>query len=368
MKKYWRLAAIGLSVAALGMASGCSKSEPAETTAAVAEAETEPEKDENYVAQTTVKLGEYKGIKYEMPEAKITDEMLDAQLQTIMAQMSQSYEKVDRAAREGDQVIIDYVGTIDGTAFDGGTANGQPLVLGSHRYIEGFEDGLVGVKPGETVSLNLKFPDDYASEDLAGKDCVFEVTVQQVQEKKVYDEVNDEFVEAFLEQVPVDEKVTTANFREFFRDYLVPFYQDELNTVRDSELINQIVENSEIECSTDLINKEYESRKNLYASQGAMYGLDYETVIALSGITDEQVREEGLVMAKQLAVLEEIAKQENITIDDDDILALVKSIGYNSKEMLLAMGGVTEDELEETVLMRKALDFVVENADITIKK
>lgn len=367
MRKYLRYAVIGLSIAALGMTAGCSKTEKAETTAAPAVETTAAEKPENYVAETEVKLGKYKGLSYEMAKIDVDDEMLDKEIATVMEQLGQSYQKVDRAAKDGDQVIIDYVGTIDGVAFDGGTANGQPLVLGSGRYIAGFEDGLVGAKAGEKRDLNLKFPEDYGAADLAGKDCVFAVTVNEVQEPVSFTEVDDAFVNAFLAAVPTKEEVNKDNFREFFRKYLTDIYEENANNLRDSDLINMIVEDSDIICSTELIDKEYELRKQVYASQGAMYGLDYDTIIALSGISDDQVREEAEEMAKQLAVLGKIAEEENIKVTNDDILELVKSIGYNSKEMLLATGVVTEEELEQTTLMRKTLDFVVENADITVK-
>ncbi len=195
----------------MALVAGCSKKqETKETAATESPAETSeadsaeggPEADVDLGEVTS--LGEYKGLEVTRLSTDVTDEELDARIQSILDANPEYVAITDRAAKNGDIVDIDYVGLKDGVAFDGGTAQGYKLELGSHSFIDGFEEGLVGAKTGEERSLNLTFPKQYHSEELAGQAVVFEVTVNGIEEKK--DAVlDDNFVQRMSDFGTVDE-------------------------------------------------------------------------------------------------------------------------------------------------------------------
>ena len=194
MRKFLKVGLCG-AAALMMFATGCSGQKSAKDASqaeSTAEGET-PAETEEYVAEGSITLGEYKGIPVTVTEPTVTDEEVDAQIQQLL-NSSAEYLEVDREAQLGDQVNIDYKGMKDGVAFDGGTAEGYDLVLGSNSFIDGFESGLVGAKKGEEVTLNLTFPDPYQNNpDLAGQAVVFEVKVNNVKEKTV-PELTDDFV------------------------------------------------------------------------------------------------------------------------------------------------------------------------------
>ena len=174
------------AVLAAAVVSGCSKQESADK-------KTIP-----------VELGEYKGVTYTPASTEVTDEDVDAQIQAMLDRYP-TMNSVDRAAQQGDTVNIDYVGKLDGVAFDGGSATGTDLELGSGMFIDGFEDGLVGASKGDKLNLDLTFPDPYTNNpDLAGKAVVFEVTVNDVKES-IPAELNEEFVTSYTDYTTVDE-------------------------------------------------------------------------------------------------------------------------------------------------------------------
>ena len=341
--KRWKIAGICLAVAVAAAASGCGKKTGTETTAA----ESTAAETEEYVAESSVKLGEYKGI----------DEEVENQIQQVLNSKAE-YREVDRAAQTGDQVNIDYKGLLDGEAFEGGTAEGYDLTLGSGSFIDGFEDGLVGAVKGDQKDLNLTFPDSYPNNpDLAGKAVVFEVTVNAVKERSV-PELTDEFVAS----VSPDDG-TVEKYRESTRENLLEQKQLSIDNQRDTDILNAVVDNSEVVCSTASIDEAYDTQLKAYTNMLSSYGVDLATYAGMIGSDEDSFRQE---MAKQSLVLNEIAKQENITIDDSDKEALAKRYGYESLETMLQNDNIDQKMVDDTALMQKTLDFLVENAKITV--
>lgn len=255
MKK-WKIAGICLAVAVAAAASGCGKKTGTETTAA----ESTAAETEEYVAESSVKLGEYKGIAVTVTEASVTDEEVENQIQQVLNSKAE-YREVDRAAQTGDQVNIDYKGLLDGEAFEGGTAEGYDLTLGSGSFIDGFEDGLVGAVKGDQKDLNLTFPDPYPKNpDLAGKAVVFEVTVNAVKERSV-PELTDEFVAS----VSPDDG-TVEKYRESTRENLLEQKQLSIDNQRDTDILNAVVDNSEVVCSTASIDEAYDTQLKAYTN------------------------------------------------------------------------------------------------------
>ncbi len=358
MKKK-KIAALFMAAALAAVAAGCAKKAQDDTTAASTEAETE-----EYVAESSVTLGEYKGISVTVSEATVTDEEVQNQIQQVLNSKAE-YREVDRAAQTGDQVNIDYKGLLDGEAFDGGTAEGYDLTLGSSSFIDGFEDGLVGAVKGEKRDLNLTFPEEYPNNpDLAGKAVVFEVTVNEVKERTV-PELTDEFVAT----VSPDDG-TVEKYRESTRENLLEQKQLAIDNQRDTDILNRVVDNADIVCSTASIDEAYDTQLKAYTNMLSAYGVDLATYASLIGKDEDsfkqEIREEAKEMAKQSLVLDEIAKEENITVNDEDKEALAKLYGYDSLDAMLQNDNITQEMVDKTALMKKTLDFLVENANIEV--
>ena len=365
MRKFLKVGLCG-ATALMMFATGCSGQKSAKDASqaeSTAEGET-PAETEEYVAEGSITLGEYKGIPVTVTEPTVTDEEVDAQIQQLL-NSSAEYLEVDREAQLGDQVNIDYKGMKDGVAFDGGTAEGYDLVLGSNSFIDGFESGLVGAKKGEEVTLNLTFPDPYQNNpDLAGQAVVFEVKVNNVKEKTV-PELTDDFVAKVL-----PEDGTVEKLRENMKAFILEQKQYQIDNQRNTDILNAVIDKSEIVCATDDVDKNYETQVQYYTNQASMYGLDLATYASLMGMDEEGLKSElrnvARDMTKQEMLLKEIASRENITVTDEDREALAERYGYDSLESFLETAD--KEIVDDTALMQKTLDFLVENAEITVAK
>lgn len=365
MRKFLKVGLCG-AAALMMFATGCSGQKSAKDASqaeSTAEGET-PAETEEYVAEGSITLGEYKGIPVTVTEPTVTDEEVDAQIQQLL-NSSAEYLEVDREAQLGDQVNIDYKGMKDGVAFDGGTAEGYDLVLGSNSFIDGFESGLVGAKKGEEVTLNLTFPDPYQDNpDLAGQAVVFEVKVNNVKEKTV-PELTDDFVAKVS-----PEDGTVEKLRENMKAFILEQKQYQIDNQRNTDILNAVIDKSEIVCATDDVDKNYETQVQYYTNQASMYGLDLATYASLMGMDEEGLKSElrnvARDMTKQEMLLKEIASRENITVTDEDREALAERYGYDSLESFLETAD--KEIVDDTALMQKTLDFLVENAEITVAK
>lgn len=331
-----------------------------ESTAAVTESTT-PLETEAHVAESSVKLGNYKGLAVTVTEAKVTDEEIDAQIEQILTSNAEPVE-VERAAKDGDIVNIDYKGLLDGKEFEGGSAQGHDLELGSNSFIEGFEAGLIGAKKGEKKDLNLKFPEGYQNADLSGKDVVFQVTVNTVSEMKT-PELTDEFVKGLSAGGS-----TVAELKNTLREDLLEQKKYEIERQRNMDLIEAILAESEITCATERVDAEYETQLKSYTDQAAMYGVDLATMAGMYGMDENGFKNEIRTMAKDIVkqklMYEEIAKAEKITATDEDKLELAKANSFDTVDALVAAYG--QELVDDATLSQKVLDFLVENAKITV--
>ena len=320
----------------------------------------------DYKVQKYEKLNDYMNMTVELSQDySITDEQIQEYIEYLLS-MYPEYETTDKTTVEnGDIVNIDYVGKVDGEEFNGGSATGQHLEIGSGSFIDGFEDGLVGAVKGDQKDLNLTFPDSYPNNpDLAGKEVVFEVTVNAVKERSV-PELTDEFVAS----VSPDDG-TVEKYRESTRENLLEQKQLSIDNQRDTDILNAVVDNSEVVCSTASIDEAYDTQLKAYTNMLSSYGVDLATYAGMIGSDEDsfkqEIRQEAKEMAKQSLVLNEIAKQENITIDDSDKEALAKRYGYESLKTMLQNDNIDQKMVDDTALMQKTLDFLVENAKITV--
>lgn len=360
----WKAAGLCAVTAAVLLAAGCSgKTEDGKTESTQAESQ-QAEETEEYVAEDSVKLGQYKGIAVTVTEPAVTDEEVEAQIQQMLNSRAE-YKETDREAKLGDQVNMDYKGLLDGEAFEGGTAEGADLILGSGNFIDGFEDGLVGAKKGDKKSLDLTFPDPYPKNpDLAGKAVVFEVTVNAVKERVV-----PELTEELIAEVSPDSG-TVEEYRASMREALLNQKQLMIDNQRDTDILNALVEDSEIICSTERVDKAYETQLETYTNMASMYGLDLATYASLMGMDEDgfkaEIRKSAKLMAEQELALKEVARLENIAVEDEDRKTLAAEYGFDSVEELLEQDNITEEMVDDTALIIKTMKYLVEQADITV--
>ena len=377
MRKFIKAGLCGLTAAML-VCGGCSaktenspsaQEENAETKSGAesgaqdGETSAEDGATEEYIAEGSITLGDYKGIPVTVGKAEVTEEEIDQVIENYL-NSSATYEESDEAAALGDTVNIDYKGLMDGEAFDGGSDTNFDLLLGSGRFIAGFEDGLVGVKKGEKRDLNLSFPDPYLNNpDMAGRAVVFEVTVNAVK-KRVVPELTDEFVAASF---PEDK--TVEGLRKSLREMLLNQKQSQIDNSRDSQLLDEAVNRSEIVCATDRVNEAMDLQIDSITRMAAGYGYDLASYAGLMGMDEAGLRAElkaaAIYMVKQEMTLDAIAEAEGITVSGEDKEALAKEYGYESLSDILKSEGVTEELVEDTVRKQKALRVLSDNAQIT---
>jgi len=350
MKKYAKWMLCGLAV--VMVATGCSKKDgTTNTTATDSTMETPINKGQ------VLKLGTYKGVEVTRVDTKVTDEELEARLQSILAANPEYIEITDRAAQEGDIVNIDYVGTKDGKAFDGGTAEGFDLELGSGTFIDGFEDGLIGARTGDELSLNLKFPDPYQNNpDLAGQPVVFDVTVNRIEEKKEA-VLNDSFVQRMSDFTTVDE----------FRADTMADMEAQKESQADQKIENDAflaeIENTEFEVNQEAVEQLYNNQLNYYESMIQMYGMTMEDYASMYGMTEEEFKNEmktsSELAVKQQLLVEAIAEQEGLQVEESDREALAEQYGMDVKSLQDTYGA---EAVDENAMMYKVVALIKENA------
>ena len=376
MKKKTLKTAALLAAAAVFALSACGKDQE-ESTAAESETTAEAESDStdplnnsedaeaiaNMTAERpaslgTVELGEYKGVEISTyPPYVITDEDVDSHIEYSV--LPNYMASVDEPAEIGDTVNIDYVGKKDGVAFDGGTAEGTDLSLGSGTFIDGFEEGLVGHKKGEEVQLNLTFPENYGNADLAGADVTFDVTINDV---KRIPELTDGLA------AEIDPECTTAEqYRQKIKDSLQQ-NEDILEQQNLSYLaVSKVIEQSEVQASEEAIDWKISDMILTYDElYQQYYGFGLADMIALQGMSLDDFRENMRTSAEQevniLLVSEAIAAQENITADDASIQKFAEDYGMTTEDL---RAQYSEEELKEIVTQQMVMDYLVENANIT---
>lgn len=304
-----------------------------------------------------VTVGNYKGIQIDPIE--VTDADIQAQIQQYLQQEAEEIQVTDRVAALGDVVNIDYVGYMDGEAFEGGSYQGQYLELGSGDFIPGFEDGLVGVMPGEEVTIPLTFPEDYWDSEMAGKPTEFDVKLNYIYE---LDESSaPEFTDELVQTWTGGELSTTKEYEDWLTNYMK---MDALN-YRRSQLMEQIMANCTFSSlPEDRLAAMTEEVTEYYTEMAQeQYGETLEEFATAEGMTLEQFQEELAYQAeesvKQVVVALAIAEAEGITVTDEECEASALSYGYEGFSAIVEAYG--EDRAREIVLMDKVIDGLLEN-------
>ena len=268
-----------------------------------------------------VKLGEYKGIKVEKADTKVTAKEVNAELDKIKEQNARLVAADDKAIEEGDQATIDFEGFVDGVAFEGGKGEDYPLTIGSHSFIDTFEDQLVGKKVGEEVEVNVTFPEEYQAKELAGKPAMFKVTIKEIKVKE-YPKVDDEFAQE------VSEFDTLAEYKADIKKGLVAKKKEAAAAEKESKVIEEIVKNSEMDIPEKMIEAQAQQMVEEFAQNIAMQGISFDQYMQFTGSTVEQLLEQVKPQAKarieSSLVLEEVVKAEKIEATDEEFEKLFK--------------------------------------------
>lgn len=311
-----------------------------------------------------VALGEYKNLSVAVAPITVTDEDVVAQA-LLMYQNSVTSDNggvTDRAVAVGDTVIIDYEGKKDGVAFDGGTAQGADLTIGSGQFIDGFEDGLIDVMPGETVDLNLTFPENYGSTDLAGANVVFTVTVHYILPVEMKDDVVAGFgVEAYqnVEQLNAYVRTTLEEDAQYTYEQNVQ-----------AAFVNALVENSTFQELPEALVAQYEAMITEDMQRMAyMYGMDAETLAYYFNGTDlaTYASEYGKASAQQILAVQAVAEKEGLMLEEAALNERIETLaienGWGSAEELLAQ--YDKEELRESLMFEDVLEYLVKNGTVT---
>lgn len=312
------------------------------------------------VVKPEVKLGEYKGLEVEKVETEVTDEDVEAELASLQKRHSELVVKEEEAAANGDTVVIDFEGFVDGEAFEGGQAENHSLEIGSNSFIPGFEEQLVGLKAGEEKDVNVTFPEEYHAAELAGKEAVFKVKVHEVK-GLVLPELDDDFA------VDVDDEVETLDaLKEKIKNRIKSEREHEAQHKVENEVLEKAAANSEIDIPAEMIESETDRMLKEFEQRLQSQGLNLELYTQLSGQdTDslkEQMKEDAEKRVRVSLTLEAIVKAENLEVTEEDVDAELQKMAemYNMPvEQIKQVLGST-DSVKEDLKMNKAVQLLVD--------
>ena len=309
-----------------------------------------------------VKLGKYKGVEVPKMDVDVTDEDVDAEIEKERNKNARSIEVTDRAVAMNDTVTLDFEGFVDGKAFQGGKGTDYPLTIGSGAFIPGFEEQLVGFEIGKEGDVNVTFPEDYQAEELAGKAATFKCTVKAIKAKEL-PELNDEFAS------DVSEFDTLKEYKEDVKKNLVERKTNEEKAKREDAVVKAVIEDSEMELPEAMVDTQARQIVNDFAQRLQMQGMNMDQYLQYTGNTVdkmlEQVRPQAVERIQARLVLEAVAKEENITVSDEDFEAELKKMAEQYKMDLDKLKELMpESELKtmrDDMAVQKAADFLVEN-------
>ncbi len=324
-------------------------------------------KDFIYTATVAVKpevtLGQYKGVEVDKVEVEVTDEDVQAELLNVQKQNSRTIPVEDRAAKMDDEVTIDFEGFVDGEAFEGGKGENYQLTLGSHSFIDTFEDQIVGKNIGEEFDVNVTFPEDYQAEDLAGKPAVFKCKLNGIKETEL-PELDDEFASEVSEFDTMDE------YKADLKATLQVKKEKAAKNTKEGLVIDQIIENSTMEIPDPMLETTKEQMLNEFSQQLSYQGLSVDQYFQFTGMTKEKFLETSTPEAerriKSRLVLEAIAKAEDIQVSEDELNDELKKMAdmyqMDLEQLTGLVGDSEKDAIKQDIAVQKAVDLVTEAA------
>jgi len=310
-----------------------------------------------------VKLGEYKGLEAEKMNTDVTDEDVEAELKSLQERQAELVVKEEGEVAQGDTVVIDFDGYVDGEPFEGGKSENYSLEIGSGSFIPGFEDQLVGVKAGEEKDVEVTFPEEYHAEELAGKQAVFKVKVHEIKSKEL-PELDDEFAKDVAEEAE-----TLEDLKVSIKNRLTESKKNEAEQKLRDEVVEKATENAEVEIPEIMISTEVDRMLQEFEQRLQMQGMNLELYFQFSGQDEDalraQMKEDAEKRVRTNLTLEAIAKAENIEVDEESVNEEMKKMAeayqMDLEEIKRLLGG-NADNLKADLKVQKAVEFLVENS------
>ena len=319
-----------------------------------------------YTAEVAVRpevtLGKYMGVTVTKIDTSVSDDEVAEALEQQRNNNARTISVTDRPVAVGDTAVIDFEGFVDGVAFEGGKGENHPLEIGSHTFIDNFEDQLVGKNAGDEVEVNVTFPEQYQAADLAGKPATFKVKINEIKAKEL-PELDDEFAQ------DVSDFDTLAEYKESLKKNLEEKKENEAKRTKEDEAVQKIIDKSKMDIPEAMIDTQCETMIEEFAQRIAQSGLSMDQYLQFSGLTvdglKEQVRPEALSRIQASLVLEQIAKDENIEVSDDDVNAEIEkmaaSYGMEADKLKEYMGDAEKESMKKDLAINKAVELVMSN-------
>ena len=328
-------------------------------------------KDEPFVysalvaVKPEVTLGQYKGVEVEKADASVSAEDVEAELKKVQEQNARLLTVEDRGVEDGDQTVIDFEGFVDGKGFEGGKAEDYPLTIGSHSFIDTFEEQLIGKKIGEECEVNVTFPTEYHAADLAGKPATFKVTVKEIKVKEL-PELNDEFASEVSEFDTLDE------YKKDVEKKLAEKKEIEANSKNEDAVVAKVVENASMEIPDKMIDAQAENMVQDMARRMQSQGLSLDMYLKYTGMTVEQMKEQARPDAEKRIrtrlVLEAVAQAENIQISDEkvdeEVAKMAEAYKMEVEKLKSYMSESDIKQMKEDLAVQQAVDLLVAEAKL----
>lgn len=325
-----------------------------------------------YTAEVAVKpevtLGKYKGVTVTKIDTSVTDEEVDAEVETQRNNNARTVS-VERPIENGDTAVIDFEGFVDDVAFEGGKGENYDLEIGSHSFIDTFEDQLVGKVAGDDVDVQVTFPEQYQAEELAGKPALFKVKIHEVKAKEL-PELDDEFAQ------DVSEFDTLAEYKEDVKKKLTERKEADAHRTKEDEAIAKIIDDAKMDIPEAMIDNQVNSMINDFANNMMQQGLSMEQYMQFTGMTmdkfKEQVRPDAVKRIQSSLVLEQIAKDENLEVTDADVEAEVEKMaaayGMEVDKIKDYIQDAEKESMKRDIAIEKAVSFIMDNVKERAKR
>lgn len=324
-------------------------------------------KDFIFTAEVAVKpevtLGKYKGIKVDEADLAVTEEEINAQIEKERENSARTISVEDRPVKDGDITTLDFEGFVDGVAFEGGKGTDYPLTIGSGSFIPGFEEQLIGAELNKEVEVNVTFPEDYHAKDLAGKPATFKCKIKDIKEKEL-PELDDEFASE------VSTFDTMAEYKEDVKKSLEMKKADAAKIAKEEAVIDAVIEDAKMDIPDAMVETEQRQIIEEFSQRMRMQGLTMEQYMQFTGMTPQalmdQTKPQALKRIQSRLVLEAVAKAEDLKASEEDYAAEIKDMSekYQMEEDKIKemLGEKGKKQVEEDLAIRKAVDFLVDNA------
>lgn len=310
-----------------------------------------------------VELGNYKGVEVSKVDTEVTDTDVEEEIKKVAEQNSRTITVEDRAVKDGDMTVIDFEGFIDGEAFEGGKGENYPLTIGSHSFIDNFEDQIIGMNIGDEKEINVTFPEDYHAEELKGKPATFKVSVKEIKEKQLPD-IDDDFAQDVSDFDTLDE------YKADLKKKIAERKEAEAKKQKETEAIEKIVADSKMDIPQAMIDTQVTRMAEDFAQRLQQQGLSLEMYFKYTGLTAEKIlddmKPEAVKRIQNSLVLEAVAKAENIQVSDDEFNAELSKMAEMYKmevdKIKEFMGESEEKQMRDDIAIQKAVDLIVSSA------